>query len=73
MDCMGNLYVAKNNPFTHSVFLGGAAIASAGAIYVVEGQPFYINAGSGHYFPSCEMLDQLGFLLEAAGTPFEEA
>ncbi len=71
-DCMGRLYIAKDDLFSHSQFIGGGALASAGQIIVEDGEPKFVDVFSGHYKPACEFLDVPLTLIESQGYSFEE-
>ncbi|WP_157661209.1 RHS repeat-associated core domain-containing protein [Burkholderia ubonensis] len=50
------MYVAKHETGVvhHSSFMSGADVRDAGMISIVNGQPLFFNAKSGHYKPSAE-------------------
>ena len=68
MDASGQFYVAPEKLVgTHSAFLAGQPVASAGHLKIQQGQILYISGNSGHYEPSKEYLDQAIMELQLHG------
>jgi hypothetical protein len=61
LDGKGNLYASNEQAkgrLHHSSFLGGAPVASAGEIGVVNGKVTFLSDRSGHYAPQADCITQ---------------
>lgn len=70
MDEHGNIYASLEQDvgrLHHSSFLGGAPVAGAGEIEVIDGVATLITRKSGHYLPTEEQLSQVRDMLSEQG------